>query len=153
MSELKAGDRVRLKGFAEVGGETSDVEGSKAEVIAPKNNMGRIRVRVDGANWEVQVYRSQCVPLIKRKPREWWTAVDEAGSVYTLNGVTLFSVRPMGHESLTWIKVREVKSNTHRVASALIARTTLSMDPMFLRSIEPRLSSTCWRARRPLFKG
>lgn len=79
---LKAGDRVRLRGFAMVGGESSDVEGSLGTVTRILSN-GRLEVRRDGDEWDVTVYLSQCRRLRPHpKPREVWMVETQTGELF-----------------------------------------------------------------------
>ncbi len=70
---LELGDRVRLCGFGNVGGETSDIENRKGTVVKATGVAGRLTVRRDGDEWDIDVYPSQCRRLkAKRVPRRVW---------------------------------------------------------------------------------
>lgn len=83
----KVGDRVRLKGHANIGGESLVVERLKARVIG-QTTAGRLRVKLlrdpkDG-DYECDVFPSQCVRLKKRERRKWggtWERVNWGSKV------------------------------------------------------------------------
>lgn len=69
--KFEVGQRVRLSGFGEVGGESSDVEDCKATVTGNEFR-GTVVVKPDTKDWNVRVYPSQCRRLRPKKRRRIW---------------------------------------------------------------------------------
>lgn len=70
---MKIGDRVKLIGFGEHGGESCDVDGKFATVVQVSHQKGVYGVQVDGQGWYTRVYESQCEVIVM--PREFWIQI------------------------------------------------------------------------------
>lgn len=93
MSKFKVGDRVRLKGFANLQGESTVVEGIKGDVTRFYGERLVVHIhRADslGGNYEVHVYPSQCRRLAKKPRRRVWLPAKQIEEALTNYGTHTF---------------------------------------------------------------
>jgi hypothetical protein len=104
MSQFKVGDRVRLKGFANLQGESTVVEGIKGYVTRLYGERFVVHIhRADilGGNYEVHVYPSQCRRLVKKPRRRMWINIELTRE----RGMESFD---MGTTYSPWVSFKEV---------------------------------------------